>query len=153
MPAKFEADILSILAEGQDMTVASLLPDGAPHAVVVSYASDGLKLYFGTSPASQKAQNLARDPRVAIAITLPYRDWSEIRGLSLQGHARRLPPGPETDQAGLLFLSKFSELAQYVSTDGEGLALFEVTAQSVSVLDYRRGFGHVTHTRLDTVGA
>lgn len=149
MPAKLQADIAAILAEGQDMTVASLFPDGAPHASTVSYASDGLKIYFGCSPASQKAQNLTRDGRVAVTVNLPYRDWGEIRGLSLQGRARRLPAGPEADQAGLLFLQKFSEIAQYVSTEGGDLALFEITPQTVSVLDYRQGFGHVAHARLD----
>lgn len=150
-----EAEIQDILALGQDMTLASLLPDGAPHASTVSYASEGVRIYFGCSPTSQKAQNLARDDRVAITITLPYRDWGEIRGLTLQGRARRLPPGAEADRAGLLFLQKFSEIAQYVSTGGgDELALFEVTPTNVAVLDYRQGFGHVTRTRLGvTAGA
>lgn len=144
MPDSLTAEALAILDEGQDMTVASLLPDGAPHAVVVSYASDQLALFFGCAPDSLKACNLARDPRVAVTITLPYRDWAEIRGLSLRGRARRLA-GDEADRAGLLFLEKFSELAQYVSAGADEIALFEVMPDRVSVLDYRRGFGHVEH--------
>ena len=45
-------DILEILGEGLDMTVATTFVDGAPHAVVVSYVSQGLALYFGCSPGA-----------------------------------------------------------------------------------------------------
>jgi len=148
MHAKLAAEIEAILAEGQDMTVATLLADGAPHATTVSYASDGRTIYFGCSPASQKAENLARDDRVALTITLPYRDWSEIRGLSLLGRARRIAAGPAADAVALLFLGKFPEVAQYVSGPPGDIAFFEVTASAIGVLDYRQGFGHVTHAEL-----
>lgn len=143
------SDILEILAEGQDMAVATISPDGGPHAVTVSYASEGLKLYFGCSPASQKARNLDRDGRVAITLTLPYRDWSQIRGLSLTGRARAVPPGLAQVRVAALFAAKFSEIAQYVSgAGGDDLALFEITPEVVGVLDYRRAFGHIEHVRV-----
>lgn len=147
MHTKLAAEIEAILTEGQDMTVATILSDGAPHATTVSYASDGQAIYFGCSPTSRKAENLARDDRVALTITLPYRDWSEIRGLSVMGRARRVASGPASDAVALLFAQKFSEIAQYVSGTSGDIALFEVTPSAIAVLDYRRGFGHVTHTR------
>ncbi|MCR5875528.1 pyridoxamine 5'-phosphate oxidase family protein [Phenylobacterium sp. J426] len=141
-------DLTAVLREGQDMTLATVMENGAPHATTVSYASDGRSVVFGCSAASQKARNLARDPRVALTITLPYRDWSQIRGLSAIGRARRLD-GDEAAAAGLLFLQKFSELAQYVDTaDSSELALFEIMLENVGVLDYRKGFGHVEHAWL-----
>jgi len=149
MHAKLAAEIEAILAEGQDMTVATLLADGAPHATTVSYASAGQTIYFGCSPTSRKAENLARDDRVALTITLPYRDWSEIRGLSVLGRARRIATGTAADAVALLFAQKFSEIAQYVSGAGEDIALFDVTPSAIVVLDYRRGFGHTTHTQPD----
>jgi len=142
-------DILAVLAEGQDMTVATTFADGAPHAVTVSYASEGLALYFGCSPRSQKARNLDRDDRVAITVTLPYHDWSQIRGLSLSGRARPVSPERAQTRVAALFAAKFSEIAQFISDVGdEGLALFEVTPEVVGVLDYRKGFGHVEHVRV-----
>lgn len=146
MTAKLAAEIEAILSEGRDMTVATIgAADGSPHATMVSYASAGQRIYFGCSPASQKARNLELDPRIAITITLPYRDWAEIRGLSAQGQARRVPLGSEADEVALLFARKFSEIAQYVGGVVGDIALFEVTLSTVAVLDYRQGFGHVTH--------
>jgi PPOX class probable F420-dependent enzyme len=135
-------EIAAILKEGVDCTVATVRPDGAPQATVVSYASDGQDVYFGAWSKSQKAANLAKDPRVAITVTLPYRDWSQIRGLSLYGTARPVTDPAALEQAGLLFMQKFPEMAQFVSAPGEELAMFKVTPQVVSILDYRKGFGH-----------
>jgi PPOX class probable F420-dependent enzyme len=135
-------EIAAILKEGVDCTVATVRPDGAPQATVVSYASDGQDVYFGAWSKSQKAANLAKDPRVAITVTLPYRDWSQIRGLSLFGTARPVTDPAALEQAGLLFMQKFPEMAQFVSAPTEDLVMFKVTPQVVSILDYRQGFGH-----------
>ncbi|WP_293678664.1 pyridoxamine 5'-phosphate oxidase family protein [uncultured Phenylobacterium sp.] len=149
MSQPLEADILAILAEGRDLTLATVGADGAPHAVVVSYASGGPTIYFGCSPDSQKARNLAADDRVALTVSLPYRDWGEIRGLSISGRARQVPAGEAQDEVALLFTRKFSEIAQYVAGAGDAdLALFAITPEVIGVLDYRQGFGHVEHVRV-----
>jgi PPOX class probable F420-dependent enzyme len=62
--------------------VATLMPSGAPHSVAVWVGLEGERIVFFTQPASQKARNLARDPRVAVSITdheAPYRT-ARIRG-------------------------------------------------------------------------
>jgi PPOX class probable F420-dependent enzyme len=62
--------------------VATLMPSGAPHSVAVWVGLEGDRIAFFTQPASQKARNLARDPRVAISITdhdRPYKT-ARIRG-------------------------------------------------------------------------
>lgn len=135
-------DILSILAAGKDLTLATLRNDGAPQATTVSYASDGLSIYFGCSAQSQKACNLARDDRVSAVVDLPYGHWNEIRGLSLGGRARRLTDADEMGRVGALFLKKFApEIGAYLSDTGE-MAIFQIVPSVVSILDYRKGFGH-----------
>jgi nitroimidazol reductase NimA-like FMN-containing flavoprotein (pyridoxamine 5'-phosphate oxidase superfamily) len=142
-----EPEILAVLEAGVDLTLATLMPDGAPHATTVSYASEGMAIYFGCAPASQKAQNLARDERIAVTITLPYKDWSEIRGLSAQGWARRIPAGEKMLRVAEVFLGKFSDVAKYVGESPGEIELYEVELTHVGVLDYRRGFGHVDYVQ------
>lgn len=141
MDHRFTEDIATVLAEGQDMTLATLRPDGSPQATTVSYASDGLALYFGCAGDSQKARNLARDARVSATVNLPYRDWREIRGVSLSGRARRVTDPAELARAAALFFAKFPQVAEFVSGPGE-VAMFRITPEVVSLLDYRKGFGH-----------
>lgn len=138
-------EIVQILDAGQDMTLATLREDGWPQATTVSYASDGLSIYFGCSADSQKARNLTRDPRVSLTINLPYDDWNQIRGVSLGGRAQRLTEPAQVMAIGRLFLEKFPEVSQaFQGADEGGLALFCVTPEVVSILDYRQGFGHTT---------
>jgi uncharacterized protein YhbP (UPF0306 family) len=140
-----EQQIRTILAEARDMSIATCGSGGAPHATVVSFASRGLRLFFGCAPDSQKAQNLGAGGSVAATITLPYHDWSQIRGLSLTGRARRLEDMAEIDAAGLAFADKFPEIAQYAATSSQPIRLYEITPERISVLDYTRGFGHTEH--------
>jgi hypothetical protein len=138
-------EILTVLEAGRDLTLATLRDDGAPQATTVSYVSDGLSIYFGCSADSQKAHNLARDSRVALTINLPYGDWSEIRGLSMSGSAARLADPDQLIAVGRLFLARFPQLESAFAVGDQAMAVFCVTPLVISVLDYRKGFGHVDH--------
>jgi PPOX class probable F420-dependent enzyme len=48
--------------------LATLLPDGAPHAVPLWVDTHGDRIVFLTGPHSLKARNLRRDPRVALSV-------------------------------------------------------------------------------------
>jgi uncharacterized protein YhbP (UPF0306 family) len=142
MSAASRDDIISILEAGQDLTLATLREDGWPQATTVSYASDGLDIYFGCGAGSQKARNLARDSRVSLTVNLPYEHWDQIRGLSLAGRAVRLQSPEDLNRSATLFLSKFApEIGKYVA-GGEEMALFRIKPEVVTLLDYSRGFGH-----------
>ncbi|MET3665769.1 pyridoxamine 5'-phosphate oxidase family protein [Caulobacter sp. 1776] len=67
-PEQAKARALDILAHGRLMTLATVRPDGWPQATVVNYLAEGLSLFFVVARNSQKLVNIARDPRVAIAL-------------------------------------------------------------------------------------
>lgn len=136
-------EILSILAGAYDLTLATVRADGYPQATTVSYAHEGLSVYFGCSEQSQKARNIAWNPRVSFTVNLPYAHWGEIRGLSAGGRACRLTDPQDLESAGHLLLRKFPEgVAEYAPEGLEGIALFRIVPEVISVLDYRKGFGH-----------
>lgn len=135
--------VLLILGSAKDLALATIRPDGYPQVTTVSFAHDDLFIYFACSDVSQKARNIDRNAKVSLTITLPYEDWSEIRGLSLGGRAERMTDRRQQEQAGTLLLRKFPEaIAEYASTGLEGVALFRIRPEVISVLDYRKGFGH-----------
>ncbi len=70
--------IVGILARHNNLTLATLRPDGYPQATTVGYASDGIIIYFGCGTGSQKAANIARDGRVSAAIDTDHANWNEI---------------------------------------------------------------------------
>lgn len=143
MDARLRDEILSILDRASDMTIATIRQDGYPQATTVSFANDGLDIYFGCSEDSQKARNISRNGKVSLTINLPYADWGEIRGISAGGHAAHLADPSEIENAGRLLLRKFPQgIAEYASGPHLGVAFFKVVPNVISVLDYRKGFGH-----------
>jgi PPOX class probable F420-dependent enzyme len=66
--------------------LATVLPDGAPHAVPVWIGTEGEHIVFLTGPGSRKARNLRRDPRVALSLTPPDNPFEPviIRGKVVQ---------------------------------------------------------------------
>ena len=135
-------EIISILDNAIDMTIATVRQDGYPQATTVSYVNDGLKIYFGCAAESQKAKNLARIRKISLTVNLPYASWKEIRGLSIGGSAERVTDPQEMDQVSQLMFEKFPQIAGYAPAELEQIVLFRVTPEIISVLDYRKDFGH-----------
>jgi PPOX class probable F420-dependent enzyme len=48
--------------------LATVLPDGGPHAVPLWIGTEGDRVVILTGPDSRKAKNVRRDPRVALSI-------------------------------------------------------------------------------------
>ncbi|MEZ5956682.1 MAG: pyridoxamine 5'-phosphate oxidase family protein [Hyphomonadaceae bacterium] len=145
--------IASVLDLASDLAIATVRPDGWPQVTTVSFVADGTRIYFGTWAKSQKAQNIARDPRVSITVTAPYTDWGGIRGLSLGGHAVRVTEAAELARVFDLMVNKFPQIGQFLQGDDVEMALYRVDPQVVSILDYTKGFGHTeAATALAAVG-
>ena len=72
-----------LFSGGNFVHLATVLPDGAPHSVPLWTIVEGDRIAFFTQPASRKARNLARDPRVALSVVdraNPYRRaWARGR--------------------------------------------------------------------------
>ncbi len=134
--------ILGILDEATDMTIATVRPDGFPQATAVGFVHDGVTLYFGTAGESQKARNIALCDKVSVAVTLPYDRWDGIRALSMGARAERLADKDEIAKVGRLMLKKFPQGADFGPEEADTIALFAVRPVVISVLDYRKGFGH-----------
>jgi nitroimidazol reductase NimA-like FMN-containing flavoprotein (pyridoxamine 5'-phosphate oxidase superfamily) len=142
MKPALRQEIISILDDANDMTIATVREDGYPQATTVSHVNHGLIIYFGCATESQKAKNIVRCAKVSLTVNLPYRSWNEIRGLSIGGRAEPVTDPEEIGQVVQLMFQKFPQIAPYAPTEVEGVELFRVTPEIVSILDYRKGFGH-----------
>lgn len=63
-----EPDVRRVLDGTSIAHLATVLPDGSPHAVPVYVGAHGDRIVFLTGPGTRKARNLRRDPRVALSI-------------------------------------------------------------------------------------
>ena len=75
-------DVRALLEGANFAHLATLMPDGAPHSVAIWAGLEGDDVVFFTQEGSLKANNMGKDPRVAISITdhdNPYRT-AQLRG-------------------------------------------------------------------------
>ena len=143
MDQSFKDFVLHVIDNANDLTLATVRPDGYPQATTVSYAHDGLNLYAGIGKHSQKADNIRQNNKVSLTINLPYDDWREIKGLSMSALAEVLEDGPGVDTAKACLLRRFPQIAEWADAPMAGdMAFLKITPQVISVLDYSKGFGH-----------
>ncbi len=143
MDQSFKDFVLHVIDNANDLTLATVRPDGFPQATTVSYAHDGLNLYAGIGKHSQKANNIRQNNKVSLTINLPYDDWREIKGLSMSALAEVLEDGPGVDTAKACLLQRFPQIAEWSDAPMAGdMAFLKITPQVISVLDYSKGFGH-----------
>ncbi len=135
--------VLDIIDRAQDLTLATVRPDGYPQATTVSYAHEGLTLYIGVGKDSQKAQNIRQNNKVSLTINTDYDDWHHIKGLSMSAIAEVLSDPESIRHAGECMLKRFPQMNEWAATDRANEMLFlKIEPQVVSVLDYKKGFGH-----------
>ena len=81
--ADLDPAVRELLEGANFVSLATLMPDGAPHSTVVWAAVEGGRpCFFTAAPQSRKARNVAGDPRVAMTVLdreNPYRS-GQLRG-------------------------------------------------------------------------
>lgn len=135
--------VLQVIDGANDLTLATVRDDGYPQATTVSFAHDGLDLYVGIGQHSQKANNIRHNNKVSLTINLPYRDWGEIKGVSMSAVAEIVDAQEGVDTAKACLLKRFPQISQWAETSNtDEVAFVRIRPQVISVLDYSKGFGH-----------
>jgi general stress protein 26 len=143
MEQSFKDFVLQVIEGANDLTLATLRPDGYPQATTVSFAHDGMNLYVGIGKHSQKADNVRHNNKVSLTINLPYRDWRDIKGLSMSALAEIVEDSEDVDAARACLLKRFPQVAEWGDPAlASEVAFLKVRPQVISILDYSKGFGH-----------
>ncbi|MDO8723085.1 MAG: pyridoxamine 5'-phosphate oxidase family protein [Syntrophales bacterium] len=141
MDKKMENMVLGIMKNHNILTLATLREDGYPQANTVTYANDGLTIYFSTAGDSQKVKNIKSCKKVSLTIDRNYEDWNKIKGLSMAATAEVLTNPDEIRKAMNCLVKKFPFLADMPEPE-EPIAVVKIMPKIISVLNYELGFGH-----------
>ncbi len=79
-----DAEVAAMLAGNRKVQLATINPDGYPHLVTMYYTLVDGKIAFWTYRTSQKALNLARDPRISCLVETGEA-YFDLRGVQVQG--------------------------------------------------------------------
>lgn len=120
-----------LIAYERACRVATAGSEGRPHLVPVVHVLAGDKIYFGSGNDGRKVQNLRANPQVAITVDLYSEDWSQLRGVMVQGTARIIERGPRFKQARSRLYAKYSQYAREAALSPSDSVIVEVTPTHV----------------------
>jgi hypothetical protein len=95
------SEVSTFLASSRKVQLGTLNPDGSVHLVTMFYGLTDGQIAFWTYRTSQKALNLARDPRITCLVE-DGTDYFELRGVQLRGTVRVVSGFEETLEIGRL---------------------------------------------------
>ena len=138
----WRSKIADFLAQCIALTVSTVSPNGLPRAADVYFCSDAnLNLYFYSDPASRHSRNIARDPRVAVAVRVESIDWHEVKGVQLEGEAARVDDLDERQKAWRMMCAKFPFYESFTDVIAR-LEIYRITPQWPRWLDNSASFGY-----------
>ena len=98
---QLEDRIEELLGSTNMCTLATVDHDGQPIASPIEYYVDGLTIYMLPDPGTPKLKAMQRDPRVCVAVHLPYHGWHSARGVQIFGRADIIEPHAEGWEHGM----------------------------------------------------
>jgi PPOX class probable F420-dependent enzyme len=95
--AMTDADRDAFLAVERICRVATVAPDGSPHATPLWFAWDGTHLWIYSITRAKRWADLQRDPRIAIVVDTGV-DYLELQGVEIVGTAEVVGDVPRTGE-------------------------------------------------------
>ncbi|MHC0432868.1 pyridoxamine 5'-phosphate oxidase family protein [Streptomyces sp. O3] len=83
----------AFLTEQRTCRVATVSPDGAPHASTLWFVWDGDALWLYSLTRSRRWADLRRDPRIAVVVDAGEQ-YGELRGVELSGTVEFIGEAP-----------------------------------------------------------
>jgi nitroimidazol reductase NimA-like FMN-containing flavoprotein (pyridoxamine 5'-phosphate oxidase superfamily) len=150
---ELEETIVDYLSHHYGGTLSTVREDGTPQASGISYVSDGLLLYFGMDPESQKKKNVDRNPNIGMAIFKDYYHLEKIKAVHLAGRCEPMNDQEEIAKIGILFVQKFPALGEFTGmaewAERVGpIPFYKITPKLIAYMDYQK-FGFNQYEVLD----
>ena len=124
---RVDARATALLQETKVMVLATVRPDGRPHAVPIWFVWHDGRLFFATDADTVKVRNVAERPEVAAVIERGGQEGAS-HAVIIQGTATRLAPEDMPPGALLAFRTKY---AWDPAGRAGSAALFAVTPRSL----------------------
>jgi PPOX class probable F420-dependent enzyme len=132
-------EVRTMLAGNRKVQLATLNPDGSVHLVTMFYTLLDDRIAFWTYRTSQKARNLARDPRVTCLVETGD-EYFDLRGVQIRGTVTTLDDvlavgrGVATGVAGV----PSDAVDDYVAHAARKRVAYTVEPQRVVSWDHRK---------------
>ena len=142
-----DAEVAQMLAAGRKVQLATINPDGYPHLVTMYYTLIDGRIAFWTYRTSQKALNLARDPRISCLVESGLK-YEELKGVSITGRGELSDDREYVLQVGAAVLPRYNMVE---IDDGVREVLQRMGAKRVAITIHPSKVVSWDHTKLGGV--
>ena len=123
--------IANLIERERVCRVATANKTGVPHLVPVCHVLVNGKIYFGSGNDARKVQNLKANPRAAVTVDLYSDDWSNLKGVMVQGTVNLIERGPRFKRIRALLYKKYPHYSEEAALDVSDSIIVEVTPTHV----------------------
>ena len=127
----------AFLEASRKVQLATINPDGYPHLVTMYYTLIDGKIAFWTYRTSQKALNLARDPRISCLVE-SGEAYFDLRGVQIQGTVETITDLDGVYQIGLAIGDVMGNARADDAVGADGAAINEYVANAA-----RKRYGYL----------
>lgn len=127
---RLKKQVAKLVARERVCRVATAGRRGATHVVPVCHVLADGKVYFGSEREAKKVQNLRANPQAAVTVDLYAEDWSNLKGVMIQGTAALIERGPRFRTIRRLLYEKYPQYPEEAALE-EGDVIVEITPRHV----------------------
>ena len=102
-----------------------------PHTVPVCHVLADGKLYFASGKDARKMRNLRAVPNVAVTVDLYADDWTQLKGVMIQGTAKLIEKGPRFRGIRKWLYAKYPQYPRQAALAQSDSVIVEVTPTNV----------------------
>ena len=120
-----------LVARERIMRVATAGRSRMPHLVPVCHVLVDGKVYFASDTDARKVLNLKANPRIAVTVDLYSEDWSNLKGVMIQGTTRFIDKGLRFRKIRRLLYEKYPQYPEEAALRASEVFMVEVTPTNV----------------------
>ncbi len=128
---RIKKSLAKLLTWSRVSRVATANASGVPHLVPVSHVLVDDKLFFASDANARKVRNLKANPRVAVTVDIYSDDWSNLKGVMVQGTTRFIDKGPRFRKLRKLLYEKYPQYPGEAALHEKEVVIVEVTPTRV----------------------
>ena len=128
---RLKKPLARLVARERVCRVATVGRAGVPHVVPVCHVLVDGKLYFASDADARKTTNLRANPRLAVTVDLYAEDWSNLKGVMIQGRAAFVERGPHYRKIRRLLYEKYPQYPDEAALEEVEALIVEVTPRHI----------------------